>query len=250
MKQIYEADYGYKDVATRVESSYVRNWERYGHPSRTLRNKCAGVYFGTLICKKTMKYKFSINRLVRLSVIAIAVVGLSKTAFAQSQYDSRPYPTPDYSGKGSPAQGTSKSKSTTASTGHLSAADKAFMKDAAKGGMMEVAMGRVAEQHATDSEVKNFGARMVKDHGKANEELKTLAREQNVQLPAEKEPGKWKSDKDYMGQMVKDHENDLAAFEKEAKEGSDPNVKNFASKTSEVVRKHLDMAKKIDSKLK
>ena len=197
-----------------------------------------------------MKYKFSINRLVRLSVIAIAVVGLSKTAFAQSQYDSRPYPTPDYSGKGSPAQGTSKSKSTTASTGHLSAADKAFMKDAAKGGMMEVAMGRVAEQHATDSEVKNFGARMVKDHGKANEELKTLAREQNVQLPAEKEPGKWKSDKDYMGQMVKDHENDLAAFEKEAKEGSDPNVKNFASKTSEVVRKHLDMAKKIDSKLK
>ena len=196
-----------------------------------------------------MKRKFSINCLFRFGVIAIAVVGLSGTAFAQSQYDSRPYPTPDYSGKGSPAQGTS--KSTTAPTGHnLSAADKAFMKDAAKGGMMEVAMGRVAEQNATDSEVKNFGARMVKDHGKANDELKTLAREQNVQLPAEKQPGKWKSDKDYMGQMVKDHENDLAAFEKEAKEGSDPNVKNFASKTSEVVRKHLDMAKKIDSKLK
>jgi|SRR5690242_953657 len=199
-----------------------------------------------------MKHKFSINRLVRLGITATAFVGLSGMALAQQQYDSRPYPTPDYSGKGSPAQGgTSKSKSATAPAGHnLSAADKAFMKEAAKGGMMEVAMGRVAEQHATDSEVKNFGARMVKDHGKANEELKTLAREQNVQLPAEKEPGKWKSDKDYMGQMVKDHENDLAAFEKEAKEGSDPNVKNFASKTSEVVRKHLDMAKKIDSKLK
>jgi len=69
-------------------------------------------------------------------------------------------------------------------------------------------------------------------------------------LPAEKEPGKWKSDKDYMGQMVKDHEQDLAAFEKEAKDGSDPNVKSFASKTSEVVRKHLEMAKKVDSKLK
>jgi len=198
-----------------------------------------------------MKCKFSINCFFRLGVIAIAVVGLSGTAFAQSQYDSRPYPTPDYSGKGSPAQGTSKSKSTTAPTSHnLSAADKAFMKDAAKGGMMEVAMGRVAEQNATDREVKNFGARMVKDHGKANDELKALAKEQNVQLSAEKEPGKWKSDKDYMGQMVKDHENDLAAFEKEAKEGSDPNVKNFASKTSEVVRKHLDMAKKIDSTLK
>lgn len=198
-----------------------------------------------------MKDKFSINSFVKLGVIAMTFIGLSGVAFAQSTYDSRPYPTPDYSGKGSPAQGTSKAKSTTASTGHnLSAADKAFMKDAAKGGMMEVAMGRVAEQHATDSEVKNFGARMVKDHGKANDELKTLAREQNVQLPAEKEPGKWTSDKDYMGHMVKDHEQDLAAFEKEAKDGSDPNVKNFASKTSEVVRKHLEMAKKIDSKLK
>jgi len=198
-----------------------------------------------------MKHKFSINSLVRLGIIAIAFVGLSGTALAQPQSDSKPYPTPDYSGKASPAQGTSKSKSTTTTTGHnLSAADKAFMKDAAKGGMMEVAMGRVAEQNASDSEVKNFGGRMVKDHGKANEELKALAKEQNVGLPAEKAPGKWKSDKDYMGQMVMDHEKDLAAFEKEAKEGSDPNVKSFASKTSEVVRKHLEMAKKIDSKLK
>jgi putative membrane protein len=192
-----------------------------------------------------MKYKFSISSLIRFSIIAIVFIGLSGTAFAQY---SRPYPTPDY-GTGSPAQGTAKSKSST--TGRsLSSADKAFMMDAAKGGMMEVAMGRVAEQNATDSEVKNFGARMVKDHGKANDELKTLAKEENVQLPAGKEPGKWKSDKDYMGQMVKDHEKDLAAFEKEAKQGSDPDVKNFANKTSEVVRKHLEMAKKIDSKLK
>jgi putative membrane protein len=194
-----------------------------------------------------MKYKFSINSLVKFCIIAIAFAGLSGTALAQY---SRPYPTPNYSGSSSPsAQGAAKSKSNTAGR-NLSSADKAFIKDAAKGGMMEVAMGRVAEKNATDSEVKNFGARMVKDHGKANDELKTLAKEENVQLPAEKEPGKWKSDKDYMGQMVKDHEQDLAAFEKEAKEGSDPDVKSFASKTSEVVRKHLDMAKKIDSKLK
>jgi putative membrane protein len=206
---------------------------------------------GTLIDRKTMKYKFSINSAVRLGIIAIACVGLSETALAQGglTFDSKPYPTPNRTGEGTPAQGTAKSKSNTAGR-KLSSADKAFIQDAAKGGMMEVAMGRVAEQNATDSEVKNFGGRMVKDHGKANDELKTLAKEENVQLPAEKQPGKWKSDKDYMGQMVKDHQKDLAAFEKEAKEGSDPDVKSFASKTSEVVRKHLEMAKKIDSKLK
>lgn len=184
-----------------------------------------------------MKHKFPINSFVRFGIVAIALIGLSGTAVAQ--YDSRPNPTP----------GTAKSKSSTTGR-NLSSADKAFIKDAAAGGMMEVEMGRVAEKNATDSEVKNFGARMVKDHGKANDELKTLAKKENVQLPAEKEPGKWTSDKDYMGQMVNDHEKDLAAFEKEAKDGSDPDVKNFASKTSEVVRTHLGMAKEIDSKLK
>ena len=173
-----------------------------------------------------MNHKFPINIQFFLTiVIAVGCIGLSGAAFAQS---------PSKSDKGA----------------KLSAADKAFIKDAAKGGMMEVAMGRVAEKNASDSEVKNFGARMVKDHGKANDELKALAKEENVELPAEKEPGKWKSDKDYMDMMVKDHEKDLAAFEKEAKNGSDPDLKSFASKTAEVVRKHLEMAKEIDGKLK
>ena len=115
---------------------------------------------------------------------------------------------------------------------------------------MEVAMGRVAEKNATGSEVKNFGARMVKDHSKANEDLKATAKEENVEWPAEKEAGKWKSDKGYMDAMVKDHEKDLAEFEKEAKDGSDPKVKSFADKTAKTVREHLEMAKEIDAKLK
>ncbi len=115
---------------------------------------------------------------------------------------------------------------------------------------MEVAMGRMAEQNATSPEVKKFGARLVADHGKANSELKSIASEEKVDLPADKGAGKWKSDKEYMSMMVKDHEKDLADFEKEAKDGSDANVKRFAEKTSKVIRKHLDMAKEIDGKLK
>ncbi len=132
----------------------------------------------------------------------------------------------------------------------LSSADKAFIKEAAKGGMMEVAMGKMAEQNATSPEVKKFGARMVADHGKANSELKSIAAEKKVELPADKEAGKWKSDKEYTSMMVKDHEKDLADFEKEAKDGSDADVKRFADKTSKVIRKHLEMVKDIDGKLK
>jgi len=179
-----------------------------------------------------MKNKFSINIRLIISVIAIACIGLSGTALAQNP------------------KSKSDSNSNKAKASTLSSADKAFVKNAAKGGMMEVAMGRVAEKNASDSEVKNFGARMVNDHSKANEDLKAIAKEENVEWPAEKEASKWKSDKGYMDAMVKDHEKDLAEFEKEAKDGSDPKVKSFADKTAKTVRKHLEMAKEIDAKLK
>jgi putative membrane protein len=133
--------------------------------------------------------------------------------------------------------------------GNLSAEDKSFMMKAAKGGMMEVEWGKLAAQNAQSADVKKFGNRMVADHSKANEELMALAQEEGVKLPSEKAGGKWKSDKDYMDMMVKDHEKDLAEFESEAKDGSDADLKKFADKTSKVVKKHLDMAKEIQGKL-
>jgi putative membrane protein len=134
--------------------------------------------------------------------------------------------------------------------GNLSAKDKSFMMKAAKGGMMEVEWGKIAAENGQDADVKKFGNRMVADHSKANEELMTLAQEEGVKLPSEKAGGKWKSDKDYMDMMVKDHEKDLAEFESQAKEGTDPDLKKFAEKTSKVVKKHLEMAKEIQGKLK
>jgi putative membrane protein len=57
-------------------------------------------------------------------------------------------------------------------------------------------------------------------------------------------------DKDYMAAMVKDHEKDVAEFEKEAKDGSDPDVKAWASKTLPTLKKHLELAKAAQAKVK
>lgn len=132
----------------------------------------------------------------------------------------------------------------------VSAKDKTFMKKAAKGGMMEVGMGRLAEQKAQSDDVKSFGKRMVADHSKANDELKKIATEKNVKLPAKEPTVSWSSDKAYMDMMVKDHGKDLAEFKEEAKSGSDPDVKKFAEDTAKVVQEHLDLAKETQSKLK
>ena len=132
----------------------------------------------------------------------------------------------------------------------LSAKDKTFMKKAAKGGMMEVAMGQVAEQKAQSDDVKSFGKRMVTDHSKANDELKSIASKKGVQLPSKEHSGKWTSDKAYMDMMIKDHEKDLAEFKEEASSGSDPDVKKFADDTGKMVQEHLDLAKETQGKLK
>jgi len=132
----------------------------------------------------------------------------------------------------------------------VSAKDKIFMKKAAKGGMMEVAMGKLAEEKAQSDDVKSFGKRMVADHGKANDELKKIAAEKNVKLPTKERTVSWSSDKAYMDAMVKDHEKDLAEFQEEASGGSDPDVKKFAEDTAKVVQEHLDLAKQTQSKLK
>jgi putative membrane protein len=132
----------------------------------------------------------------------------------------------------------------------LSAKDKTFMKKAAKGGMMEVAMGKLAEQNGQSDDVKSFGKRMVADHSKANDELKKIAAQKNVKLPAKEPTVSWSSDKAYMDVMVKDHEKDLSEFQEEANSGSDPDVKKFADDTAKMVQEHLDLAKQTQSKLK
>ena len=132
----------------------------------------------------------------------------------------------------------------------VSEKDKTFMRKAAKGGTMEVAMGNLAEKNAQSEDVKSFGKRMVTDHSKANDELKSIASQKGAQLPAKEPKLKWTSDKAYIDMMVKDHEKDLAEFKEEANNGSDPDVKKFADDTSKIVQEHLDLAKEIQGKLK
>jgi len=145
---------------------------------------------------------------------------------------------------------TAAEKPIAAKTSKLSAKDKAFMLEAGKGGQMEVNWGKLAAQNGQNPDVKKFGNRMITDHSKWNNELMGLAKEEGVTIPTAKSSAKWKSDKDYMADMVEDHTKDLAAFQSEAQNGSDPDLKKWADKTAKGVKKHLDMAKEVQSKVK
>jgi putative membrane protein len=120
--------------------------------------------------------------------------------------------------------------------------------------MMEVEMGKMAQQKGKSAEVKKIGGMMVADHTKANNELMAIAKKKGVDLSKEKPKshsmGDANFDKDYIDMMVKDHEKDLSAFQAEAKNGTDADVKGFASKTSAVIKKHLDTVKAAQAKMK
>ena len=49
--------------------------------------------------------------------------------------------------------------------------------------------------------------------------------------------------------MVKDHTKDVAEFQKEAKDGHDQAIKNYAEKTVPVLQTHLDLARKMDASI-
>ena len=141
------------------------------------------------------------------------------------------------------------------------AADAMFMRNAAIGGMAEVEHGRLAAQNATHDEVKQFGQRMVADHGKANDELKGLASQKKVTLPTELDAkhkamhdklSKMKGeafDKAYMSQMVTAHQQMVALYTKESTGGKDTEAKAWAAKTLPTVQEHLKMARAINAKM-
>ena len=143
---------------------------------------------------------------------------------------------------------------------NVAAADRTFMMKAAEGGMAEVALGELAAKQAASDDVKQFAQRMVDDHGKANRELMDLAAKKGVTLPTdldakakalktklEKMSGA-EFDREYMREMVKDHEKAVALFEKEAKSGHDAEAKAWAEQTLPTLRDHLKMARETASK--
>ncbi len=143
---------------------------------------------------------------------------------------------------------------------HMTASDRMFIRKAAEGGEAEVELGKLAQEKAASPEVKQFGERMVNDHSKANDQLKEVVQKEGVTLPTkldakdaatkarlEKLSGE-AFDRAYMKDMVADHTKDVREFKNEAKNGKDPDVKNFAAQTAPTLEDHLKEAKNIAPK--
>lgn len=165
------------------------------------------------------------------------------------------------SAKGSGSAATSGTMDKGAGTGaakssdaKLSGGERRFVETAARHGMAEVQLGKMAQDKAQDAQVKDFGRRMVEDHGKANDQLKSLASAKGVTLPTEPDAAHKRLadrlaklsgaefDHAYMKEMVDDHQKDVKEFRDMARSAKDAEVKAFASANLPVLEEHLKMA--------
>jgi len=136
---------------------------------------------------------------------------------------------------------------------HRGSSDALFAKKAAAGGLTEVELGKIAQQNGDSQDVKDFGAKMVTDHTTINDNLKTLAAKDKLTIPDKpndeqqalidklgKQTGK-AFDTAYIHAMVKAHVGDRDLFTAEAADAKNPDLKQFASDSLQVIKEHLGM---------
>jgi putative membrane protein len=135
--------------------------------------------------------------------------------------------------------------------------DAAFVKKAANINMTEVQLGKIAQEKGQAADVKSFGERMVKDHSKLNDDLKTAATAMKVKVPAKvnvkhqalidklsKLSGA-EFDKTYAEDMANGHANAVKLFEKAQARVTRPDLKKYIDDALPILKEHLELAKKM-----
>lgn len=140
----------------------------------------------------------------------------------------------------------------------LSATDTDFAAAAAQGGMAEVQMAQLAVQKATSKDVQKYARQMIKDHTKANNNLMKIARKKQMTLPTMPNADQQQMmsqlqsasgadfDRMYIEMAgVQSHQTMQGLFQNYIGNGTDAELKSFASKTLPTVQKHLRMAQEM-----
>ena len=175
-----------------------------------------------------------------LSLVALSMLFLSTAALAQSAAE----------------------KTGVNSTLGIAPKTEDFIKEAATSDMLEIDAAKIAEQKGNATE-KTFAAQMITDHTKTSTELKGLVSgDMKAAIPtalddsSQKKLDKLKNAKpedfasEYDPMQVSAHKDAVSLFERYAKGGDDPKLKDWAGKTLPALQHHLEMAQDMNKNRK
>jgi putative membrane protein len=133
------------------------------------------------------------------------------------------------------------------------ASDSSFIQMAGSLGLLQVRLGKLAEEKGSSTVVRDFGKRMQADYAKANEELATGAKQSAYPAPVllrqhqqvvERFKGMSRSsfDKKYMAEMLNEHGEAVRLFQQESESGRVASLKQLASRLLPTLQQHLALA--------
>jgi putative membrane protein len=140
-------------------------------------------------------------------------------------------------------------------------ADQLFSRQAALGGMAEVEFAKLADKRSKNPAVKEFAHHMIEDHGKANDQLTSLAKAQRIALRTD-----WDTDHKvirdqlsklngpafddlYVRSQIADHQKTALLLEWHVTAAQNERLKNYSIQTLPVVLAHLQAAKDLQAQL-
>jgi putative membrane protein len=177
----------------------------------------------------------------KVALITVAICLMSSSAFAQSAGE----------------------KTGVNSTLGIAPTTADFVKEAVVSDMTEIAAAKIALEKGNPEE-KKFAEQMITDHTKTSTELKGLVSSGAVkaEIPSalesssQKKIDKLKDTKpeDFAGQydpmQVSAHKDAVSLFERYAKGGDNPKLKDWAGKTLPHLQHHLEMAQALNKNRK
>jgi putative membrane protein len=134
-----------------------------------------------------------------------------------------------------------------------SSADRNFATKAAAAGTAEIADAQLALKNSSRQDVKNFAQRMVDDHTKVADQLKSIATSKGITLPGGESAADKKNtdslqklngvafDQKYIQGQRTAHKQAVSLFAGESKSGKDTELKAFATQTLPTLQDHLKM---------
>ncbi len=136
-----------------------------------------------------------------------------------------------------------------------------FVKTAIRGNIAEIQMGELAEKKGKNPRVQELGKTLVNDHQKAKAQSVELAKKMKIDPPTRptedaketydrlaKLSGQ-KFDEEFVEAAVKDHKKDIDAYTEQVEDGKNKQVVEYARETLPVLKKHLELAQKLEKKM-
>ncbi|MFL5236203.1 MAG: DUF4142 domain-containing protein [Rhizomicrobium sp.] len=136
--------------------------------------------------------------------------------------------------------------------------DAGFVRTAAISDMYEIQASQLAQTKATSADVKSFASRMVTDHTKTSDQLKSLLAKKPGMSPPTALDSRHRLmlaklrgasgpsfDRLYAQQQLQAHQQAVLLFTNESQNANDPDLKNFARETLPALQQHLSMAQQL-----